>query len=257
MLHAMSKRLDGKVALVTGGSRGIGRAICQVFAREGASVVVNYARNEQAAAQVVQAIQANGGRAIAVQADVANKQQIESMVEKSHAEFGPINVLVNNAGILFKGTTLRWPDDDFDKMIAVNIKGIIHCVQAVAPEMIERRYGKIVNLASLAGLGTAVGETTPYALTKAAVMSLTKRLALELGPHGINVNALAPGFIRTELIANVDTGPVAQKSILGRVGTPEDIANAALFLASDDSSFMTAQVVTVDGGRMDFLSHSA
>lgn len=256
-LDSMTKRLDGKAALVTGGSRGIGRAICQVFAREGANVVVNYAKSSDAAEQVAAGIRQSGGRAIALQADVASKREVDSMVEKARAEFGAIDILVNNAGVLFKGTTLRWIEDDFDRMIAVNIKGIVHCVQTATSGMIERRYGKIVNLASIAGFGTAVGETTPYALTKVAVISLTKRLALELGPHGINVNALAPGFIRTELVANVDIGAIEKKTILGRVGTPEDVAGVALFLASDESSFVTGQVVTVDGGRMDFLSHSA
>ena len=148
-------------------------------------------------------------------------------------------------------------------MMAVNLKGIINGVQAVAPAMIERRYGKIVNITSLAGLATAVAETTPYAITKAAAISLTKRLALELGPHGINVNAIAPGFVRTEMLQFLDDyddrarlETLSKKAILNRIGTPEDIANAALFLASDESSFITAQVFTVDGGRMDFLSHS-
>lgn len=253
----MSKRLDGKVALVTGGSRGIGGAVCKVFGREGAAVIVNYAKNADAAARVVSEIENGGGRAFAIQADVSQRQQVQAMVEKAGAKYGRIDVLVNNAGILFQGTAVGLVEDDLDRMIAVNLKGIIYCAQAVAPGMIDRRYGKVINLSSLAGLGTAVGGTTPYALTKAAVISFTKRLALELGPHGINVNAIAPGFIKTELLDAMDTGPVAKKAILGRAGVPEDVANAALFLASDESSFMTAQVLTIDGGRMDFLSHSA
>jgi 3-oxoacyl-[acyl-carrier protein] reductase len=185
------------------------------------------------------------------------------MVETALKEFGPVDVLVNNAGILRPGNTLTLNENDFERMMAVNIMGIISAVQAVAPGMIERRYGKIINLSSIAGLGTAVAETTPYAMTKAAVVTLTKRMALELGPHGINVNAVAPGFIRTELLQFLDTAEdrarlemLSKKAILNRVGVPEDVANVALFLASDESSFMTAQVVTVDGGRMDFLSYS-
>jgi 3-oxoacyl-[acyl-carrier protein] reductase len=152
-------------------------------------------------------------------------------------------------------------DEALDEMIGVNLKGVIHCVQAVAPGMIERRSGKIVNIASIAGLGTSLVGNTPYAATKAAVIALTKRLALELGPHGINVNTVCPGFIRTEMAAaSVDRSgfeSVARKAVLGRVGEPDDIAHAALFLASDEASFITAQVLSVDGGRTDFLSHSA
>jgi 3-oxoacyl-[acyl-carrier protein] reductase len=253
----MNRRLQGKVALVTGGSRGIGRAICTLFAREGASTVVNYASAEDAAAGVVSGIEQEGGSAIAIRADVADKRQVEAMVRKTLDRFGRVDILINNAGILRRGTAIDFDEEELDRMIAVNLKGSIYCAQAVAPVMIQNRYGKIVNLSSLAGLGTAVGETTPYALTKAAVISLTKRLALELGPHGINVNAIAPGFINTEMLDSVKTGPVGRKAILGRIGLPEDVASAALFLASDESGFITAQILTVDGGRMDFLSASA
>jgi 3-oxoacyl-[acyl-carrier protein] reductase len=141
---------------------------------------------------------------------------------------------------------------------------MIHTVKAAAPGMIERKYGKIINLSSIAGFGTAVPETTPYAITKAAIISLTKRLALEVGPHGINVNAIAPGFIRTEMLDSMSSvndraklDMLAKRAMLNRVGVPEDIANAAVFLASDESSYMTAQVLTIDGGRTDFLTHSS
>jgi 3-oxoacyl-[acyl-carrier protein] reductase len=186
------------------------------------------------------------------------------MANSAKSRFGRIDILVNNAGILHSGSAIKLNEDDFDHMLAVNLKGSIYTSQAVAPGMIEQRYGKIINLSSLAGLGTAVNETTPYAMTKAAVISLTKRLALELGPHHINVNAIAPGFVRTEMLQFLDTAEdrarlesLGKKAILNRVGTPNDIANVAVFLASDESSFMTAQVLTVDGGRMDFLSHSS
>jgi 3-oxoacyl-[acyl-carrier protein] reductase len=254
-------RLHDTVALVTGGSRGIGRAISNLFATEGASVAVNYTTNAEKADAVVKNIVASGGTAVAVGADVASKAAVLSMVERVIAQFGRIDILVNNAGILKAGNTLTMKEDDLDRMINVNLKGIIHCVQAVAPGMIERRYGKILNISSIAGLGTAAPETTPYAMTKAAVVSLTKRLALELGPHNINVNALSPGFVRTEMLEQVASDParleaMSRKAMLNRIGAPEDIANAALFLASDESSFMTAQILTIDGGRMDFLSHS-
>ena len=259
----MNKRLEGKVALVTGGSRGIGGAICQKFASEGALVVVNFTAQADKAEKVVTDIQKGGGRAVALQADVASKPAVTKMMDQVRKQFGPVDILVNNAGILKPGNTLALNEEDLDRMLAVNLKGIIFVAQAAAPGMIERRYGKVVNLSSIAGIGTAVQETTPYAMTKAAVVSFTKRLALELGPHGINVNAIAPGFIRTEMLQFNDNAEdrsrlemLGKKAALNRIGMPEDIANVALFLASDESSFMTGQILTVDGGRMDFLSHS-
>jgi len=257
------KRLDGKVALVTGGSRGIGRAICQAFVREGAAVIVNFTKNGDKAEALVKSIQQDGGRAAALQADISSQSQVRAMAERAPAQFGAIDILVNNAGILSPGNALQMKEEEFDRLFAVNVKGIVFCVQAIAPGMIERHYGKIVNLASIAGLSTAVNETTPYAATKAAVVSLTKRMAFELGPHGINVNGIAPGFVKTEMLGFLDTDAdrtrleaLKKKAMLGRIGVPEDIANTALFLASDESSFMTAQILTIDGGRMDFLTHS-
>jgi len=259
----MAGRLANKVALVTGGSRGIGRAICEVFAREGATVLVNFASSAAKADDVVAAITRMGGKAIALQADVASKASVDSMVAASIAKFCAIDILVNNAGIIRWGTALNMIEAEFDELISVNVKGMLRCAQAVAPGMIERHFGKIVNLSSIAGLGTAVLNSTPYAMTKAAVIALTKRLAFELGPDGINVNAITPGFIRTEMLQlcgdDVDQArldALSSKAVLNRIGTPEDIANAALFLASDESAFMTAQVLTVDGGRTDFMTHS-
>lgn len=260
----MAGRLNDKVALVTGGSRGIGRAVCEVFAREGAAVIVNFTASAKEAEAVASSILQAGGQAVALMADVAVKSQVTAMVESATARFGRIDIVVNNAGILRSGNTLTLNEEDLDRMIAVNIKGTIYCVQAVAPGMIQRRYGKIVNLSSVAGLGTAAVDTTPYALTKAAVISLTKRLAVELGPHGINVNAIAPGIIRTDMLQflgnesdHVRIEAFSKKAILNRIGAPEDVANTALFLASDESSYMTAQVLALDGGRMDFLTHSS
>lgn len=263
LLRMMIRRLEGKVALVTGASRGIGRATALLFAREGAQVAINYAKSRQQASEVVDSIQNDGGRALAIQASVAGKSEVISMVETILREFGKIDILVNNAGVLHRGNTLALDEKKLDEMLEINVKGIIYCVQATAPHMVERRYGKIVNLSSVAALGTAVPETTPYALTKAAVIAFTKRLAFELGPHGINVNAICPGFIRTEMAMagspdEVQTrlNTMAQKTMLGRVGEVGDVARAALFLAGDEASFVTAQVLTVDGGRTDFLSYS-
>ena len=262
----MSGRLHEKTALITGGSRGIGRATALLFASEGANVVVNYAVRENAANDVVATIREAGGSAIVARADVRDKEQIAAMVEAAVARYGGIDILVNNAGILHSGDIESFVDEDLDRMIDVNVKGIIHCTRAVMGLMIDKGYGKIINLSSLAGLGTAVAGTTPYGLTKAAVISLTKRMALELGPKGINVNAICPGFIQTDMLAEIagsqeklaaSLGVPASKAMMGRVGQPEDIATAALFLASDEASFITAQALTVDGGRTDFLSHSA
>ena len=259
----MSRRVDGKVALVTGASRGVGRATALRLAREGAAVVVNYAQREKDARQVVDEVRAGGGEAFAAGADVGREAAVRSMVEQAVRRFGRIDILVNNAGISHPGNLLTLDEAALDEMIAVNLKGVIHCGRAVTPGMIERRCGRIVNIASIAGFGTALADTTPYAATKAAVITLTKRFALELGPHGITVNAISPGFIRTDMataMAGGDTeamlDAVARKAMLRRVGLPEDIAYAVLFLASDEASFISAQVLTVDGGRMDFLSHS-
>jgi 3-oxoacyl-[acyl-carrier protein] reductase len=199
--------------------------------------------------------------ALAARADVASRAEVSAMVSRAVDRFGRIDILVNNAGIWRPGTTLTIEDEVLDQLIAVNLKGMIHCTQAIAPGMVERPAGKIVNIASIAALLTPIPDNTPYALTKAAVIALTKRLALELGPDGINVNAICPGFIRTEMAAAaVDERGLetfAGKAMLGRVGRPDDIAAAALFLASDEASFITAQILTVDGGRTDLLSRSS
>ena len=260
----MSGRLEGKVALVTGASRGIGKATALVFARQGAAVVVNYSKSQEQARQLVDDIRKAGGQAITIQADVSCKAKVLAMVEEALGQFRKIDVLVNNAGILHRGNILTLTEEHLDEMIAVNVKGIIHCTQAVAPHMMERRYGKIVNVSSIAAFGTSLADTTPYATTKAAIIALTKRLALELGPHGINVNAICPGFVRTDMVVSSGTPEadearftsLADKAMLGRIGKPEDIAYSALFLVSDEASFITGQVLAVDGGRMDFLSHS-
>lgn len=258
-------RLKDKVCLVTGASRGIGRAIAVTFGREGADVVVNYSKSKEKAEEVVNEIIKFGRKAIAVKADVSNKEEVDKMVEDVIKEFGKIDVLVNNAGI-----THRNPDilgatkEEWEKVLGVNLLGTYYCIQAVAPHMIKRRYGKIINIASLAGIGVAVGEEVAYAPSKAAVINLTKRLAYKLGPYNINVNAIAPGLIRTEILSVGRSEEEVKKLIdevtkltaLRRTGEPEDIANVALFLASDESNFITGQLIVADGGRFNFLSHS-
>jgi len=259
-------RLEGRVAIVTGASRGIGRATAIAFAREGAKVVVNFHRERSKAEEVVEEIEKLGGAALIVQADVGDSSAVKRMVGEALSEFGAVDVLVNNAGVaLGGGSLLDFNEDEYDPLWRVNVKGVLHCTRAVAPHMMERRHGKVVNIASIAGLGTALlPGNMLYASTKAAVIILTKRLALELGQHGINVNAIAPGLIRTDMALGRRSPEeqarriqyFTEKSILHRIGEPEEIANVVLFLASDESSFITGQVITVDGGRIDFITHS-
>lgn len=256
-------RFKGRVALVTGGSRGIGRAVAELLSQEGASVAVNYRARAEEAAAVVEAIRDQGRQAVAVKADVASRPEVDAMVEQACSALGPIDILVNNAGLLATGTLLQYEPDEFERMWRVNVNGVLHATAAAAPSMIEKKYGRIVNLSSIAALGTAVPETTLYAATKGAVQILTKRFALELGP-GITVNAVLPGLILTDMVSEGHTEEemqrrieaVSRKSLLGRVGEPGDIASVVAFLASDESGFMTGQFLTADGGRTDLLTHA-
>ncbi len=259
-----TQTLAGKVALVTGGSRGIGRAACLKLAAAGAAVAVNYHSRADAAAEVVEAIREAGGRALAVEADVADRAAVALMVERVTAELGPIEVLINNAGLLFSGSLLDYDDAQLDAMWRTNVKGILHSTAAVAPSMIERGWGRVVNVGSAAGVGTALPGTTLYAATKGAVLVLTKRLAFELGRHGVTVNAVLPGYTRTDMTMAGRSAEDAQRivemldsrSMIGRgVADPDEIATVIAFLASPESAFMTGQLLLADGGRMDYLAH--
>ena len=260
----LARRLEGKVAIVTGASRGIGRAIALRLGREGAAVVVNYHSQSAAAEKTAREICAGGGEAIAVQADVGSREAAERLATQTLERFGRIDVLVNNAGVMYRSDISSYNAEETRRMWSANVEGVIHCVAAAVPSMKARKSGSIVNLVSIAALGTAMQGTTFYAATKAAVVILTKRFALELGPLGITVNAVAPGFILTDMVSAGKTpeelrqllDAVAARSVLGRTGTPDDVASVAAFLASPDAAFMTGQILTVDGGRMDFLTHS-
>ena len=263
--RSMRGRVEGLCAIVTGGSRGIGRATAIALGREGAKVVVNYHVMGKEAEEVVDSIRSGGGEAFSFQADVADRKAVQRMVEEAVKRFSGVDILVNNAGIVKGGVPfLELREEDLDAMVDTNVKGVLFCSQAVTPYMMSKRYGKIVNISSVAALGTAISGTTLYAPTKAAVVSLTKRLALELGSYGINVNAIAPGHIMTDMtIVGRSPDEVQErrqyfeaKTMLKREGKPEDIAYCVLFLASDEASFITGQVLTVDGGRTDFLTHS-
>jgi 3-oxoacyl-[acyl-carrier protein] reductase len=257
------------VALVTGGSRGIGRAVSLRLAREGARIGVNFVSNEPAAAETVEQVNRLGTEAEAVQADVSDRSAVQAMVDRILERFSRIDLLVNNAGIVLDGDLTSYASDadlerDLDAMWGVNVRGIINCTRAVLPQMRKRRSGSIVNIASIAGFGNISPLRTFYSATKAAVMNLTKRFALELGPDNINVNSVAPGLVRTDLLVQL-TPPqelerviqeFAGRSVLGRIGEPADIAAAVAFLASSEARFVTGQILTVDGGRMDYLSSS-
>jgi NAD(P)-dependent dehydrogenase (short-subunit alcohol dehydrogenase family) len=249
-----------QVALVTGGGRGIGRAIVRRLAQEGAAVCVNYIARADAAEALVAEINASGGRAIAVAADVADDAAVEGMVDRVGAAFGPVTILVNNAGVAHQGTLASYDPEKLERMRQVNADGVIHTTRAVMNEMRRQKYGRIVNVTSIAAIGTSLPGNAFYAATKAEAQVLTLRFAMELGPHGITVNAVAPGFIETEATHGPDDEAWKQRAetigamaMMGRVGAPEDVAAAVVFLASPDSGWITAQVLAVDGGRMDYV----
>jgi 3-oxoacyl-[acyl-carrier protein] reductase len=255
--------MKGHIALVTGASRGLGKAIALRLAREGAAVAVNYATRGDLAEGVASEIRAAGGRAITVRADVGDPEQDGNMAEQVTSELGPITILVNNAGTVFRATLDSFDPKEMERMRRTNVDGLIQVTRIVAAGMKERGYGRIVNLTSVAGHGTSLPGSTFYAATKAAVSMLTKRFAMELGPYGITVNAVAPGFILTDMVkvgrSQQDYEETLERmrknAMTGRVGKPEDIAHAVSFLAAEESSFLTAQVLTVDGGRMDYIGH--
>lgn len=244
--------LGGKVALVTGASRGIGRAIALRLAGEGAKVAINYAGNTAKAEAVKAEIEQNGGEAILVQADVADSSAVEAMVAKVTEAFGQIDILVNNAGITRDGLLMRMKEEDFDAVVNTNLKGVFHCTKTVSKLMMKKRSGRIINMASVVGIMGNAGQTN-YAAAKAGVIGFSKSAAKELAARGITVNVVAPGFIDTDMTATM-TDKAKELTLTGipmkKMGTPEDVANAVLFLASDCASYITGQTVNVDGGMV-------
>jgi 3-oxoacyl-[acyl-carrier protein] reductase len=246
----MSAELDGRIALVTGGSRGIGAAICEELAAAGAIVAVNYARNAEAAGEVCGRIAAAGGTAHGVQGDVASADGAAALVAAVESDIGPIDVLVNNAGITRDDLIMRLSEDDWRAVIDTNLGGAFFTCRALSRPMLKRRAGVIVNITSIVGVHGNAGQTN-YAASKAGLIGLTKSLAKELGGRGIRVNAIAPGYIATEL---TDALPdQAREAILGgtplgRLGEPADVARAVRFLCSDAAGFITGDVLAVDGG---------
>ncbi|MFC4766042.1 3-oxoacyl-[acyl-carrier-protein] reductase [Effusibacillus consociatus] len=244
--------LTGKVALVTGASRGIGRAVSLLLAERGAKVVVNYAGNQAAAEEVVAKIREMGGEAVAVQGNVAAFEDAEKMVNTATETFGRLDILVNNAGITRDNLLIRMKEEDWDAVIDTNLKGVFNCTKAASKVMMKQRYGRIINVTSVVALMGNPGQAN-YVAAKSGVIGLTKSNARELSSRNITVNAVAPGYIKTDMTAtlNEDVKESLSKQIpLGRLGDPDDIAKAVAFLASDDASYITGQVLTVDGGMV-------
>ena len=240
----------GKVALVTGGSRGIGRAICVELARLGANVALCYAGNAQSAEETVSACEAFGVKALAVQCDVSDAQAVAGLVDAAIKEFGRIDILVYNAGITRDGLLMTMREENFDAVLDTNLKGAFLCMKAVTRPMMKQRYGRIVNLSSVVGLHGNAGQVN-YAASKAGVIGMTKSAAKELATRGITVNAVAPGFIDTDMTAALPEN--ARMGLLstipaGRLGAAEEVAKVVAFLASDEAAYVTGQVLAVDGG---------
>ncbi len=244
--------LLGKNVLVTGASRGIGRAIAIELAKNGSNIAISYANNEAKAKEVVDEIKGYGVKAIAIKADVSKEEDILNLLKLVEEDIGTIDILVNNAGINRDNLLMRMSTEDWDKVIDTNLKGVYLCTKAVIRDMIRKKAGKIINIASIAGVAGNFGQTN-YSASKAGVIGFTKSLAKELASRGINVNAVAPGLIETDmtLALKEDIKSSLVKNIpMGRLGTVEDVANIVVFLASEKSNYITGQVINVDGGMI-------
>ncbi|WP_088005897.1 3-oxoacyl-[acyl-carrier-protein] reductase [Indiicoccus explosivorum] len=245
-------RLAGKTAVVTGASRGIGAAIARTLAAEGAKVVVNYSGSRDKAEAVAEEIRENGGEALVCQADVADADSVKAMFDQTLETFGALDILVNNAGITRDNLLMRMKDGEWDDVINTNLKGVFITTKAAARPMMKQRQGRIINIASIVGVTGNPGQAN-YVAAKAGVIGLTKTAAKELASRGVTVNAVAPGFITTDMTGKLDES--VRESMLGQIplsrfGAPEDVAKAVLFLASDDASYMTGQTLHVDGGMV-------
>lgn len=244
--------LVGKVALVTGGSRGIGRAIALKLAENGADVAINYAGNTAAAEEVKAAIEQMGRKALLIQCSVADTDGVQAMVNQVVKDLGRLDILVNNAGITRDGLLMRMKEADWDDVMNTNLKGVYNCSKAVMRTMMKQKSGRIVNMASVVGEMGNAGQAN-YAAAKAGVIGFTKSLAKEVASRGITVNAIAPGFIATDMtsvLSDDQKAEMARTIPLGRAGQPEDVANAVLFLASEGAAYITGQVLNVDGGMV-------
>lgn len=242
--------MDPKVVLITGASRGIGRAVAEHFAALGHKIAVNYVSNEAAAAEAVAAVQAAGGEALSVAADVGDPDEVAGMFEVVGAEMGPVEILVNNAGITRDDLMLRMKVDQWDDVIATNLRSVYLCSKAALRAMLRAKWGRIVSIGSVSGLSGNPGQAN-YAAAKAGIVGFSKSLAKEVGSRGITVNVVAPGFIATdmtEVLGEDVTSSAAERIAVGRLGTPQEVASAVGYLASDTASYITGQTIVVDGG---------
>ena len=242
--------LEGKTAIVTGASGGIGKAVAIALAKEGAAVAVHFHGNEEKALLVKKEIEEAGGKAEIFRANVADFEECNALVKAVAKTFGSIDILVNNAGITRDGLLMGMKEEDFDSVIDVNLKGTFHCIRFAARQMMRQRYGRIVNMASVVGVAGNAGQAN-YAASKAGIIGLTKSAAKELASRGITVNAIAPGFIKTDMtdvLSDKVKENIAASIPMGSMGTTEDVAKAAAFLASDGARYITGQVLRVDGG---------
>ncbi len=248
----MQISLKDRIAVVTGGSRGIGRAIAQTLAAAGATVIVNYQRNAEAANETVAAITAADGTAVSIQADVSVSADVEQLFRTVIDQYGKVDILVNNAGITRDTLLLRMKEDDFDAVIDTNLRGVYLCTKAALRPMTKARSGRIINITSVVGLIGNAGQSN-YAAAKAGIIGFTRAVAREMASRGITVNAVAPGYIETELTAGLGEqvrAAILETIPLGRLGTPQDVANLVCFLASDAAAYITGQTLTVDGGMV-------
>jgi 3-oxoacyl-[acyl-carrier protein] reductase len=245
-------RLEGKAAVVTGGGRGIGRAICLAYAKEGADVIVNYATRDQPAQEVVGMIQGMGRKAVPVKGNVAVKTDAERIIQTAIDNFGKIDILVNNAGAMKPNMLYKMTEEQWNEVIDIQLKGPFLCIQAASKYMMEKKYGKIINVTSSAGLWGTIGQIN-YSSAKGGVLALTKSAARELARYGITVNVVQPGYVSTEMFEKVKSDPKLMgiytgRILLGRFAEPEEVAPTFVFLASDESNYITGQIFCVDGG---------
>lgn len=244
--------MGNKVALITGGTRGIGRAIALKLSEEGYNIAISYINNNKKAQEVVDEIEKNNVKALAIKADVSKEEEVNNMMKVINKELGNIDVLVNNAGITKDNLLIRMKTEDWDQVIDTNLRGVFLCTKAVARGMMKKRYGKIVNIASIVGISGNTGQGN-YSASKAGVIGFTRSIAKELGSRGINVNVVAPGFIETDMTQVLEDNIKDEmlKSIpLNRAGKPEDVANLVVFLCSEKADYITGQVIHVDGGML-------
>ena len=246
----LSKSLEGQTAVVTGASRGIGKAIAILLAKEGAEVIINYSSSLENANKVVSEINSFGGKAYPLQADISDENSVNELIKKVLEKNNKIDVLVNNAGITKDGLLMRMKTDDWQKVLDLNLSGVFYCTRAVSRQMLKQRKGRIINITSVVGLMGNPGQAN-YSAAKAGVVGLTKSAAKEFASRGITVNAVAPGFISTDMTKDLNSEAILSAIPLGRFGNPEDVAGAVKFLAADPSaSYITGQVIQVDGGMV-------